>query len=198
MAGIDPWTGARLGDDNDAVTGGTFLARVVTDLRTHSIGQFATVSDRDAAVTALTTAGATIRNGMLAWTDDAGWWARIGGNWVPKWRDTGWQNITPNTPFVTTAGGAGNAAGCRYRVVGDVCHWTFRISRTTSNWTAPVQIFTFPVAPSFTHHFRVTKDATDGVSSGMLSVFGGTGVAELNFNGAAGNDLYASGSFPTT
>lgn len=108
--------------------------------------------------------------------------------------DTGWQSITPNAPFVTTAGT--NVAGCRYRVRAGICWWTFRLSRTSTNWTAPVPLFTFPTPPAVTHHFRFTKDATNGVDGGMLTVYGGTGLAEINIDGAAGNDIYASGAFP--
>lgn len=82
MAGIDPWTGARQGDMNDAPLGGFYLAEVVAELGPLTIPRFPTVAARDAAVTALTAAGITLDDGAECYTEDAGVWILHNGQWV--------------------------------------------------------------------------------------------------------------------
>lgn len=99
MAGTDPLTGARLGDDNDAPTGGTFLARVVTDLRTMVNPRFPTVAARDTAYNTFIVGGGALKNGMTCWTDDAGQWDRIAGAWKLR------VAVDPNTATRSYADG---------------------------------------------------------------------------------------------
>lgn len=60
----DAWTGARLGDMNDAPLGGAYLAEVVKELAPWTVPHFTTTADRDAALTAWTAAGNTAKDGM--------------------------------------------------------------------------------------------------------------------------------------
>jgi hypothetical protein len=115
MADIDPWTGARLGDMNDAMLGGLYLAQVVTDLRLATCPQFATVAARDTAVVALAAAGVPVRNGMSCWTDDAGFWDRIGGAWKLRVVSTTGA-LTPATGW---GAGYGNYSIPGYHLSGD-------------------------------------------------------------------------------
>lgn len=195
MATVEPLTGATVYEQTDAALGGQQLGDVVRDVAPFTVPRHSSAATRDTAYASFVSGGGTMANGMVSTTTDAagGLWLRKSGAWSLELADTGWINLTLTASFTAVTGTG--VPGAKYRVKNGVCHFRFRITHA-ADWTGPISPFTFPsgARPTTAEYFRVTKDATDGISSMLLTVFS-TGVAELNNNGQGGNSVYASGSF---
>lgn len=71
----DLWTGARLGTNDDAPLGGSYLAEIVTELAAEVCPSFANAAARDTALTNWVAAGNTATTGMRAYTaNDKRYW----------------------------------------------------------------------------------------------------------------------------
>lgn len=80
----DPLTASRYPASSAAPNVPQDIQNAVSDLSINTCPRFASTTARDSAYTAYTNAGGTLANGRSCWTDDAGYWDRIGGVWVAR------------------------------------------------------------------------------------------------------------------
>lgn len=193
MATTDPLTGSTIYQQTDAATGGTQLGDIVRDLRSFTVPRFSSSATRDTGYASFVSDGGTMADGMVSTTTDTagGLWLRKSGAWRLELSDTGWSNLSPNSPFVAGAGGA------RYKVLNRVCYFQMDLLRNTSAWTDPVSVLTFPsgARPAFSQYFFALRQGVSAEVAENLTI-ASTGVMTLGVSGAAGDHVYASGCFP--
>ncbi|MGZ6780293.1 MAG: hypothetical protein ACXVGO_15020, partial [Mycobacterium sp.] len=81
----DPLTASRYPDASDGTNIAQYFQNLAYDMAVNACPRFPTTSARDSAYAAyLSAVGGTLANGRSCWTDDAGYWDRIGGAWVAR------------------------------------------------------------------------------------------------------------------
>ena len=156
----DPLTASRYPDINlNSPNVPQDIRNAVFDLAENTISRFTTTAARDSAWTAYTSAGGTLADGVVCYTEDAGYWKRHNGGWVSHFGLVGHGIWTPGgSGFSTVTSGdtrlSGGSlplsaylkAGRAYRfsgglraystVAGDIAQAAARISLSTSSSTA--------------------------------------------------------------
>jgi hypothetical protein len=77
-----PLTNTRIPDSTYTTNPPQDIHNAVYDLEVNGCPRFTTTTARDAAYSAWVAAGNTLANGRSCWTDDSGFWDRIGGAWL--------------------------------------------------------------------------------------------------------------------
>lgn len=77
-----PLTNTRIPDTTYATNVPTDIRNAIYDLEVAGTPRFTTVSARDTAYSNWIAAGGVLSDGRRCYTDDAGYWRRVGGAWV--------------------------------------------------------------------------------------------------------------------
>jgi hypothetical protein len=102
--------------------------------------------------------------------------------WATVYSDSGWKDLTVNSPFTGTA---------KYRIRNGGVDWYISLTRTTA-WTGPLTVLTFP-AEAIPTAERLESARIVSTNAAGVFVVAPSGSGSTNLSGAANNVIEASG-----
>jgi hypothetical protein len=201
-----PLTGASYPDASDSPNIAQYIQNLGLGLEDNTIPRFATTAARDAGYAAYTAAtGVAIANGMTCWTDDSGYWDRVGGAWVSRISKSyvdgqsgtltiigGWSAMagyetpgwTLSSAGIVTLSGAVERTGSTF-ALGTGSLFQFATLATATIPSATVSPISWALLSTGTYPVRVHCDGTSalsvvGMNSGSGSFNSGSGFVNLD------------------